>query len=351
MDLSIVDISSVPEGGTQTDALHNTLDLARHADRLGFARYWVAEHHAARMQASYAPEALIPSIAAVTGRIRVGSGAVLLNHYSPFKVAETFRQLHATYPGRIDLGIGRATGGPVVDFALQRDRGEVRRNGAGEDYGQQLAEVLAWLWHGFPEDHPFGEHYPLMPGVCAGPPIWVLGSSTSSAAAAGQLGVPYTFAAFINPVQAREALQIYRDHFQPTETPGTPDQPHGMLALNAVCADTDYEAARLSMTVKGLYHRLSRGVIPERQPTPEEAIEEMGERPEPTSVDERWRARTIAGAPERVRTAVEMMAEESGADEVMVQDIILDQQGRLRSYELLAEAFDLSELAGATARS
>lgn len=348
MDLSIVDISSVPEEGTQIDALRNTLDLARHADRLGFARYWVAEHHAARMQASYAPEALIPSIAAVTERIRVGSGAVLLNHYSPFKVAETFRQLHATYPGRIDLGIGRATGGSVVDFALQRDRQEVRRTGAAQDYGEQLAEVLAWLWHGFPEDHPFSDHYPLMPEVPAGPPVWVLGSSTSSAAAAGQIGVPYTFAAFINPVQASEALDIYRANFQPTGTVGTPDEPHAMLALNAVCADTDSEAARLSMTVRGLYQRLSRGVIPEKQLTPEEAIEEMGVRPEPTSLDERWSARTIAGDPERVRRAIELMVEDSGADEVMVQDIILDQQSRIRSYELLSEAFNLAPVAYAS---
>lgn len=345
MQLSIVDISSVPPGQTQVEALRHTVDLAVLADRLGYARYWVAEHHAARPQASYAPEALIPAIAAVTERIRVGSGAVLLNHYSPFKVAETFRQLHALYPGRIDLGIGRATSGQVLDYALQRDRREIAHTGAAQDYGEQVAEVVAWLGRGFPAEHPFSQSYPLMPDVAPGPPVWLLGSSPGSAAAAGQLGLPYTFAAFINPAQARTALEAYRNHFAPADALGAPQAPHAMLAVNAVCADTAEEAAYHAMTVRGLYHRLSQGVLGSTHPSPDEAIAEIGQPVPPTPIEERWDTRSITGTPDRVHKLLEAMAAEVGVEEVMVQDMILDQPARRRSYQLLAEAFALTDAA------
>jgi luciferase family oxidoreductase group 1 len=252
MRLSIVDIASVSPDETQVAALDHTIELAKLADGLGYARYWVAEHHAARSQASYAPEVIIPAVAAATSRIRVGSGAVLMNHYSPFKVAETFRQLHALFPGRIDLGIGRATAGQVLDYALQRDRREIAQTGAASDYGEQVTEVLAWLERGFPADHPFAAHYPLMPDVSAGPPVWLLGSSPGSAAAAGQLGLPYTFAAFINPGQAVAALETYRKNFVPADGPDALQQPHAMLAVNAVSGDTDETAVYHAMTVHGL---------------------------------------------------------------------------------------------------
>jgi luciferase family oxidoreductase group 1 len=342
VELSIVDISCVPPGATQVEALANTRQLAATADELGFSRYWVAEHHAARPQASYAPEALIPAIAAGTSRIRVGSGAVLLNHYSPFKVAETFRQLHALHPDRIDLGIGRATAGPVLDYALQRDRRENLQTGAAGDYGEQLAEVLAWLGRGFPAEHPFGRAYPLMPEVASGPPVWLLGSSPGSAAAAAELGLPYTFAAFINPGQARTALQTYRERFVPADGPGAPPRPHAMLALNAVCAETGAEASYHAMTVRGLYHRLSAGALGERHPSPEEAIAEMGPPPPPTDPEQRWSTRSLTGTPAELAELIEAMAAEVAAEEVMIQDMILDQRARLRSYELLAEAFALT---------
>lgn len=348
MQLSIVDISSVPPGQTQVEALANTVDLAVLADRLGYARYWVAEHHAARAQASYAPEALIPAIAAVTERIRVGSGAVLLNHYSPFKVAETFRQLHALYPGRIDLGIGRATSGRVLDYALQRDRREIAHTGAAQDYGEQVTEVMAWLGRGFPAEHPFSQSYPLMPDVDPGPPVWLLGSSPGSAAAAGQLGLPYTFAAFINPAQARTALDTYRNQFTPADAPGAPQAPQApqaMLAVNAVCADTAEEAAYHAMTVHGLYHRLSRGAMGSTHPSPDEAIAEIGQPVPPTPIEERWDTRSITGGPDDVRALIEAMAADVAADEVMIQDMILDQSARRRSYQLLAEAFALTAAA------
>jgi luciferase family oxidoreductase group 1 len=347
MQLSIVDIASVPPGQSAVDALQHCRQLIQLADACGYARYWVAEHHAARPQASYAPESLIPALAAVTDRIRVGSGAVLLNHYSPFKVAETFRQLHAMFPDRIDLGIGRATAGPALDYALQRDRRAVAGTGAAGDYGEQLGEVLAWLQRGFPADHPFAANYPLMPEVSAGPPVWVLGSSPGSAAAAGKLGVPYTFAAFINPGDARAAFDTYRENFTPADADGALQRPHAMLAVNAVCADSDAEASYHAMTVHGLYHRLSRRVLGERHPSPDEAIAEMGPPPPATSFEQRWDTRSIAGSPDRVHGLLTAMAAEVGADEVMIQDMILDQPVRQRSYQLLADAFALDPSATA----
>lgn len=342
MQLSIVDISCVPPGDTAVDALRYTSRLAQLADRLGYARYWVAEHHAARPQASYAPEVVIPVLAGVTEQIRVGSGAVLLNHYSPFKVAETFRQLQALYPGRIDLGIGRATAGPVLDYALQRDRSEMAQTGAATDYGDQIAEVLAWLQRGFPNDHPFAASYPLMPGVPEGPPAWLLGSSPGSAAAAGKLGLPYTYAAFINPGQAHAAFDAYRQNFQPADIDGALQQPLGMLAVNAVCAETGAEVSYHAMTVHGLYDRLSRRVLAEQHPTPDEAIAEMGPPPAATSFGQRWNTRSIAGTPNQVHDLLEAMAADVGAAEVMIQDMILDQQARQTSYRLLADAFALT---------
>lgn len=336
MRLSIVDISSVPPGETQVEALRHSMELARLADRLGYDRYWVAEHHAAAPQASYAPEVLIPAVAAVTNRIRVGSGAVLLNHYSPFKVAETFRQLHAMFPGRIDLGVGRASSGRVLDYALQRDRSREQQTGAAEDYGTQVAEVQAWLNGGFPDDHPFHPSYPLMPEVSPGPPMWLLGSSPGSANLAGKLGLPYTYAAFINPAKAQAAFTAYRNSFQPGGGPHGLAEPHPMLAVNAVCADTADDAAYHAMTVQGLYHRLSRGVLGSRHPSPDEAIAEMGAPQGPTAYADRWNTRSITGTGEHVLELLSTMANEVGAAEVMIQDMVLDQSARRRSYELLA---------------
>jgi len=334
--LSIVDISSVSPGETQVEALQHSTELARLADGLGYERYWLAEHHAAAPQASYAPEALIPAVAAVTNRIRVGSGAVLLNHYSPFKVAETFRQLHAMFPDRIDLGVGRASSGRVLDYALQRDRSRDQQTGAAEDYGSQLAEVQAWLNGGFPDDHPFHRSHPMMPEVSAGPPIWLLGSSPGSASIAGKLGLPYTYAAFINPAKAQAAFTAYRNSFQPSSGPLGMAEPHPMLAVNAVSADTDEEAAHHAMTVHGLYHRLSRGVLASRHPSPDEAIAEMGKPQGATAYADRWNTRSITGTGEHVTELLSTMADEVGAAEVMIQDMILDPPARRRSYELLA---------------
>src|SRR5947209_18084803 len=211
MRLSVLDQSPISEGSTGADALRNTLDLARLADALGYHRYWVAEHHGGPMLASASPEALIGPIAAGTSRIRVGSGGVMLPHYSPFKVAETFTILAALFPDRIDLGIGRAAGtDPLTTFALQRDR----RQAAPDDFAQQLAELLAYLEDALPSDHPFHRLAVTLPGLPERPVSWLLGSSPQSAIWAGELGLPYAFADFINP-EGTDIAALYRERFHP----------------------------------------------------------------------------------------------------------------------------------------
>ena len=210
MKLSIIDQSPVSAGSTPADALRNSIELARLADRLGYERYWIAEHHAITALASPAPEILMTRIAAETSGIRVGSGGVMLPHYSPLKVAEIFRMLHALYPGRIDLGVGRAPGGTPLDtFALQRYRGQQL---SSDDFPQQLLELLAFLNRDFPAKHPFSRLTvsPDMPGC---PEVWLLGSSMWSAAAAAQLGLRYAFAHFIDSNPTRAALEHYFSHF------------------------------------------------------------------------------------------------------------------------------------------
>src|SRR5688500_3442834 len=194
--LSVLDQSPIAEGSTGAEALRNTIDLARLADSLGYHRYWLAEHHGGELLAGPSPEALIGPVAAATERIRVGSGGVMLPHYSPFKVAETFSLLAALFPGRIDLALGRASGtDPMTAFALQRDR----RQAAPDDFPQQLAELLAYYDGAFPDDHPFRRLPHALPGGEERPDVWLLGSSPQSAIWAAQLGLPYAFAEFINP--------------------------------------------------------------------------------------------------------------------------------------------------------
>src|SRR5687768_9652677 len=213
MLLSVLDQSPIAEGSTGSQALQNTLDLARLTDQLGYHRYWVAEHHGGPMLAGPSPEALIGPIAAATSRIRVGSGGVMLPHYSPFKVAESFSLLAGLYEGRIDLGIGRASGtDPLTTFALQRDR----REAAPDDFPQQLAELIAHLDGTLPDDHPFAHLHRALPGRPFEPELWLLGSSPQSAVWAAQLGLPYAFADFIAPGNAHVA-QSYRSSFTASE--------------------------------------------------------------------------------------------------------------------------------------
>ncbi len=265
MLVSVLDQSPIPEGSTGPQALANTLDLARAADALGYHRYWVAEHHGGPMLASASPEALIGPIAAATEQIRVGSGGVMLPHYSPFKVAETFTVLAALFPGRVDLGLGRASGtDPLTTFALQRDR----RQAAPDDFPQQLAELLAYFDDSLPEDHPFRRLAGMLPGRPELPAVWMLGSSPQSAIWAAQLALPYAFADFINP-GGETITASYRERFA---AEGHDTAPRTSVAAWVLCAETDEQAQYLATSSRMTLTLLRRGeLIP--VPPPERAVE------------------------------------------------------------------------------
>lgn len=323
--LSVLDQSPISEGSTGADALRNSIDLARHTETLGYERYWVAEHHGTPMLASAAPEILIAEIAAATSRIRVGSGGVMLPHYSPLKVAEVFSMLAALHPGRIDLGIGRAPGtDPHTMFALQRDR----RQPAPDDFPEQLAELLALLEDDLPPDHPFSRLVAL-PGGPERPEVWLLGSSPQSAIWAAELGLPYSFADFINP-EGAELVQLYRDRFQPS---ARRDAPWAAAAVSTICAATDEEAQQLAASARMAIAFLHSGrLIP--VPPVEKALAFFAEHEVPPTG-----RRAVVGAPDTVRAGLEDVGREYGADELMLVTITHDHAARRRSYELAAGAF------------
>lgn len=317
--LSVLDQSPIPEGLTAGDALRNSIDLACLADQLGYTRYWVAEHHGTQGLACNSPEALIGPIASATSRIHVGSGGIMLPHYSPLKVAETFSMLTGLYPRRIDLGIGRAAGtSPKVAFALQRDR----RQAAPDDFPNQLSELISYLEN-------------KTPYKIAAPDLWLLGSSHDSAIWAADLGLPYAFADFINPNGAGIA-RYYRQTFTPS---ALLKEPRTAVAAWAICADTDEEALRLSLSFRMMMTLLFRGrSIP--VPTVEHAQAFLAEeRLAPEDVPAGRRITT--GSPARVRESIEKLAKEYEAEEVLLVNILHDHAARRRSYELIAREFGL----------
>lgn len=320
--ISILDQSPIPEGLTAGDALRNSIDLARLADELGYTRYWVAEHHGTQGLACASPEALIGPIASATTRLRVGSGGIMLPHYSPFKVAETFSMLAALYPDRIDLGIGRAAGSsPQVAFTLQRDR----RQAAPDDFREQLDELLKYC-----ENRTAWRF--------TSPDIWLLGSSHDSAIWAAELGLPYVFADFINPNGAQIA-RYYRQQFTPSEL--HPIARTGVAAW-AICAESDEEALDLSLSFRMMMTMLFRGrSIP--VPTVDNARRFLAEErllPAQVAVGRR----ILTGTPEHVRENIEKLAADYQAEEVLIVNILHDHAERRRSYELIAKAFDLTLL-------
>lgn len=332
MILSVLDQSPISEGSTGGDALRNSIDLAQLAESLGYNRYWIAEHHATPMLASPSPEVLIGPVAALTSRIRVGSGGVMLPHYSPLKVAETFSMLAGLFPGRLDLGIGRAPGtDQLAMFALQRDR----RHAAPDDFPEQLAELLGYLENSLPVDHPFAEVAHL-PGRPESPQVWLLGSSPQSAIWAGELGLPYVFADFINSEGAHIA-ELYRERFVPSPRL---QQPKVMVATWALCADSSDEAERLASSSRMAFSLLrSTGkTIP--VPTVETAMRFL-ERPSAGLPVVRRRRMTL-GTPDVVRDGLESIVHEYGAEELMLVTITHSHDARRRSYELIAEAFELA---------
>jgi luciferase family oxidoreductase group 1 len=330
MRLSVLDQSPISAGSTGRDALANSIDLARLADDLGYHRYWVAEHHGGPMLAGPAPEVLIGPLAAATRRIRVGSGGVMLPHYSPLKVAEAFSLLAGLYPGRIDLGLGRAAGtDPMTTYALQRDR----RQAAPDDFFEQLVELIAYLEDALPADHPFARLAQSLPGRPEAPEPWLLGSSPQSGIWAAQLGLPYAFADFINQDGAGIATDYQRGF-----DPGVRDAaPRTAVACWALAAETEEEAWRLTASSRMAMSMLRRGRLIAVPPV-EQALHFLESEGEPVIGGSR---RITAGTPEQVRAGLETIAQQYGADEVIVVTITYDHGARRRSYELLAEAFGL----------
>ncbi len=350
--LSVLDQAPVAEGSSPAQALQNAIELARHAEQLGYRRFWMSEHHAMDSLACTAPEVMLARIGAETRTIRIGSGGIMLPHYSPLKVAECFRTLHALYPDRIDLGVGRAPGGgPVESQALRRDRPGAP-SGAGsppagasswlDDFGEQLPELLGFLDGTLAPGHPFARVAvsPAMPGS---PDVWLLGSSLWSSHAAAQLGLPYAFAHFFSPLPTRQAIEAYRHAFVPSRHRRRPE---AMAAVGVICAPTTEEAEYLHASLRLLQRRIRLG---DRSPVapPDEALRELARldrNPFAAARDEEgeW-PRTVVGDPVKVHGELTAMAAGLGIEEVVVVTITHSPSARLRSYSLVAEAFSLAE--------
>ena len=339
LPLSILDLSPIPSGSTASQALRNTIDLARLADRLGYTRYWLAEHHNIPGVASSAPEIVIGAVARETTRLRIGSGGIMLPNHTPLKVVETFRVLEALYPGRIDLGIGRAPGtDQLTALALRRSKEAL----GADDFPAQLGELLAFAADRFPEGHPFQAVH-AVPVDVALPPIWLLGSSDYSAQVAAMLGVGFAFARHISPDGAVEAMRLYRERFSPSEHL---QAPRAILTVSVICADTDERAEELVWSAGLSFLRLRTG-RPGLLPSPEEAMAYPYTPLERAQVLAS-RARHVYGSPTTVRARLDELIAETGADELMVTSTIYAHAERLHSYELLAELFGLSQSAPAS---
>jgi len=311
--------------------VRNTIDLAQAAERFGYHRYWLAEHHASPALAGVSPEVLIGPVALATERIRVGSGGIMLPHYSPFKVAETFRLLGAMAPGRIDLGLGRAPGSDQrTAYALQRDRSKRMLVG---DFPEQVGELLGYLEGTLPDDHLFKPlEATLTDGAGGSPDVWMLGSSPDSAIWAGQMGVPYCIADFINS-DALPLADIYRQHFKPS---ARCPEPYLMVAVWAIAAEDRPAAERLAAPARMMFAHLVRGsLIP--VPTVAEAEAWLAANPLP-----RARRRTLLGSGREVADEAQAVGELYGAQELMLVNILPEHGPRVRSYELVAGAMNLT---------
>jgi luciferase family oxidoreductase group 1 len=333
--LSLLDLAPVGEGASTTDALRATIALGRRADELGYTRFWVAEHHNMPGIASSAPAVLIGAIAAATERIRVGSGGVMLPNHAPLAVAEQFGTLASLYPGRIDLGLGRAPGSDQLTAAALR-RIDLRRPQqlGADDFPEQLGELASFLADDFPPDHPFSRIVAVPAGDLQ-PPLWLLGSSLYSAELAGLLGLPFGFAHHFSGAHTIPALQRYRESFREG---GLLTKPYAMVTVQAVCAPTDAEAERLALPAALSFLRLRQG-NPGRMPTPEQAAAYPWSPAEQQFVLER-RAGQAIGSPDTVRTSLARLLAATEADELMITTQVYDIEERIRSIELVHSVFD-----------
>lgn len=335
--LSVLDQSPVRQGGDARQALEETIALAQATERLGYDRYWLAEHHGTEGFAGSSPEIMVTRVAAATERIKVGSGGVMLSHYSPLKVAENFKLLENLYPGRIDLGIGRAPGSDGVTAAALAYGSEI----GIEYFPTKIADMMAFLADEPPATEPF-KAVRATPAVVQQPEVWLLGSSDQSAAYAAHFGLAYSFAHFIAPQVSQPVLKYYRDKFQPSDTLAGPKANAGVFVI---CADTQEEADYLASSRDLWRLKLQYGQhLP--YPHPDEALAYSYNAQEQRIVDGN-KANRFAGTPETLHARLTEFADEHGLDELVVLTITYDFEKRLRSYELLAEAFGLGGEAAA----
>ena len=326
--LSILDQSPISEGSNAMETLQQTAQLARKAEEWGYTRFWVSEHHDTTRLAGSSPEILISHLASVTSTIRVGSGGVMLPHYSAYKVAENFKLLEALYPGRIDAGIGRAPGGmPRATYALH--------NGNYRDvnkFPEQVDDLLMYLHDTIPEDHPY-HGLKATPVTESIPPVWMLGSSPDSGMLAAEKGLPYMFAQFINGEGGPSYVDQYRKQFQPSAYLQQPEQ---AVAVFFACAETEEEAERIISSLDLSKVMQAQGMPFIGTPSPEKALAyRYSHYEEMLRLDNR--KRMIVGTPKTVRAQIEKLAEAYQADEVMLAMIAFDFQDKLRSYELIAK--------------
>ena len=328
--LSILDQSPISEGQSATEALRHTLELAKWADETGLERFWVSEHHDTPSLAGSAPEVLISHLASHTKQIRVGSGGVMLTHYSAYKVAENFKLLEALFPKRIDLGIGRAPGGmPRASYALADGKPRnVNR------YPQQTDELMMYLYDTMPKDHPYYglKATPISDSV---PDVWMLGSSPSSAALAAEKGLPYSFALFINGEGGEAYMSHYRQRFKPSPYLKSPKT---MVSVFAICADTDEKANYLAGSIDLNLLRSAQGMPSKGTPHPDEFSAYRLNPFEKKSVDFN-RNRMVVGSPKTVKEKLLRIAEAYETEEIMLASIMYDFKEKLRSYELIAHEF------------
>jgi luciferase family oxidoreductase group 1 len=323
--LSVLDLVPITAGSTPRAALRNSLDLARHTERLGYRRFWVAEHHNMTGIASAATAVVIGHLAGGTSTIRVGAGGIMLPNHAPLLIAEQFGTLESLYPGRIDLGLGRAPGTDQLTLrALRRDPSRAN------DFPQDVQELQAFLGPVEP-----GQRIQAVPGGGLEVPLWILGSSTFGAQLAAYLGLPYAFASHFAPDDLMPALAVYRRTFQASQQLGAP---YAMAGVNIVAADTDAEAERLFTTIQQAFANLFRGK-PGPYPAPVDDIDGHWTPAERAGAS-RMLTRSIVGSPETVRAGLEGFVAETGVDEVMVVSAIHDHDARLRSYEIVAEVAD-----------
>ena len=329
--LSVLDQSPIPSDRTATQALQATLELAQAAERWGYHRYWLAEHHGLLGLADPCPEILLTRIASITQKIRVGTGGIMLPYYSPFKIAEQFRMLCALFPHRIDLGVGRAPGGDRLT-AQAMSGGSYN---SADDFPQQVFDMVSYLDGALPANHPFAR-VTVQPKIDHAPEVWILGSSDFGGALAAHLGLRFTFAHFINAHGGEQVARAYREQFRPSQRE---DKAYSMVAVFVICAETAAEAEATASSIDLRRLQMDLG-LNTPIPTREEALSRSYNDDEKARMQ--WhRARSVIGTPDKVCARLREIQQHFAADELMIITVTGDYESRLRSYQLLAEAWPL----------